>query len=70
MAGPVIDGRQPGLTGDGREMELLGRLFIGFHPDDVFGRLVSVDMAELIIVFGTLAISLGFMVVLGNWWSR
>ena len=51
-------------------MELLAQLFIGFHPDDVFGRLVSVDMAELIIVFGTIALSLGAMVAFGNWWSR
>jgi hypothetical protein len=57
-------------------MELAG-LFIGFHPDDVFGPLYpgakvlfSVDMAELIIVFGTIAMSLGLMVVFGNWWSR
>ena len=50
-------------------MDLVG-LFIGFHPDDVFGRLVSVDMAELLVVFGTLAISMGAMVVFGNWWSR
>ncbi len=45
-------------------------LFIGFHPDDVFGRLISVDAAELVIVFGTIALSLGFMVAFGNWWSR
>jgi hypothetical protein len=32
--------------------------------------LFSVDMAELIIVFGTIAISLGLMVAFGNWWSR
>ena len=50
-------------------MELSG-LFIGFHPDDVFGRAVSVDMAELIIVFGTIAISMYAMVLFGNWWSR
>ncbi|HLF71127.1 MAG TPA: hypothetical protein VI759_03110 [Dehalococcoidia bacterium] len=50
-------------------MDLLG-LFIGFHPDEVFGSKVSVDMAELLVVFGTIAISLGIMVVLGNWWSR
>jgi hypothetical protein len=58
-------------------MERLGQLFIGFHPDEVFGplypgvkSLVSVDMAELIIVFGTIALSMGVMVVFGNWWSR
>jgi len=45
-------------------------MFIGFHPDDVFGRLVSVDMAELLVVFGTIAISMGVMVAFGNWWSR
>ena len=55
----------------------LTALFIGFHPDEVFDRLypgakalVSVDMAELIIVFGTIALSMGVMVVFGNWWSR
>ena len=50
-------------------MELF-TLFIGFHPDEVFLRQVSVDMAELIIVFGTIAASLGIMVAFGNWWSR
>jgi hypothetical protein len=57
-------------------MDLKG-LFIGFHPDGVFDflypgakSLVSVDMAELIIVFGTIAISMGAMVAFGNWWSR
>ncbi|HWO73994.1 MAG TPA: hypothetical protein VNN21_10595 [Dehalococcoidia bacterium] len=57
-------------------MELVS-LFAGFHPDEIFGwlipgekTLVSVDMAELIIVFGTIAASLGVMVVFGNWWSR
>jgi hypothetical protein len=50
-------------------MELL-TLFIGFHPDDIFDRKVSVDMAELLIVFGTLAISMGVLVVFGKWWSR
>ena len=45
-------------------------LFIGFHPDELFGGLVSVDMAELLLVFGTITISLGLMVVFGNWWSR
>ena len=50
-------------------MELF-KLFIGFHPDEVFLRQVSVDMAELIIVFGTIAASLGIMVAFGNWWSR
>ena len=49
-------------------MELL--LFIGFHPDDLFLRQVSVDMAELIIVLGTIIASLGALVVFGNWWSR
>jgi hypothetical protein len=48
----------------------LTNLFIGFHPDDVFGRVVSVDMAELLVVFGAIAISLGIMVAFGNWWSR
>jgi hypothetical protein len=57
-------------------MDLLG-LFIGFHPDDIFQwfvpgerSLISVDMAELVIVFGTIAVSLYAMVLFGNWWSR
>ena len=50
-------------------MDLLG-LFIGFHPDEVFGGTVSVDMAELILVFGTIALSMVAMVAFGNWWSR
>jgi len=48
----------------------LGQLFIGFHPDDVFFRLVSVDMAELLIVFGFITITMVVMVVIGDWWSR
>ena len=66
VSGPLGSGttrRQRGL------MELIS-LFIGWHPDDVFLRQVSVDMAELIIVFGTIAATLGVMVVFGNWWSR
>jgi hypothetical protein len=58
-------------------MAIVSQLFIGFHPDDIFDwivpgsrSLVSVDMAELIIVFGTIAASLGILVVFGNWWSR
>jgi hypothetical protein len=45
-------------------------LFIGFAPDEIFGGVISVDMAELLIVFGTIAGSLGLMVAFGNWWSR
>ena len=48
----------------------IAALFIGFHPDDVFGRLISIDAAELVIVFGTIAFSLSIMVAFGNWWSR
>ena len=51
-------------------MGLMQQRFIGFHPDDVFNRWVSVDMAELLIVFGAIAITMGVMVVFGNWWSR
>ena len=61
--GPVQHEGKRGL------MELVS-LFIGWHPDDVFLRQVSVDMAELLLVFGTIAISLAIMVVFGNWWSR
>jgi hypothetical protein len=50
-------------------MDLVG-LFVGFHPDEVFGSKVSVDMAELLVVFGTISISMVIMVILGNWWSR
>ena len=50
-------------------MDLLG-LFIGFHPDEIFFNKISVDMAELLIVFGAIAGSLGVMVAFGNWWSR
>jgi hypothetical protein len=42
----------------------------GFRPDQVFDGTVSVDMAELLLVFGTIAISLVAMVIFGNWWSR
>lgn len=52
------------------QMDLITQLFIGFHPDDVFGRAISVDAAELLIVFGTIAASLGVLVAFGNWWSR
>ena len=55
----------------------LTTLFIGFHPDGIFDwivpgerSLLSVDAAELVIVFGTIAGSLGIMVWFGNWWSR
>ena len=57
-------------------MDLTG-LFIGFQPDEVFDflypgakTLFSVDMAELVIVFGTIALSLMAMVAFGHWWSR
>jgi hypothetical protein len=50
-------------------MDLFG-LFVGFHPDDVFGGVISVDMSELLIVFGTIAISMVAMVAFGHWWSR
>ena len=57
-------------------MDLFG-LFIGFHPDDVFQwfvpgdrSLFSVDMAELVLVFGLIAGTMGVMVWFGNWWSR
>jgi hypothetical protein len=45
-------------------------LFIGFHPDEIFGSAISVDAAELVIVFGTIAVSMVIMVWFGNWWSR
>ncbi len=45
-------------------------LFAGFEPNEILGKIVSVDMAELVVVFGTIAISMGVMVAFGNWWSR
>ncbi len=50
-------------------MHLVG-LFSGLNPEDIFGGHVSVDFAELFLVFGTVMICLGIMVVFGNWWSR
>ena len=58
------------IAGLREETDRMEQLFIGFHPDDVFFRLVSVDMAELLIVFGFIAATLGVMVAFGNWWSR
>jgi hypothetical protein len=51
-------------------MALITQLFLGFDPDKVFGGKASVDFSELVLVFGTIAISLGFLVIVGNWWSR
>jgi hypothetical protein len=51
-------------------LEILSVLFAGFEPDKVFGGIFSVDMSELIIVFGTIALSIGALVAFGNWWSR
>jgi hypothetical protein len=53
-------------------LEVLTVLFAGWEPNRIFGinEWVSVDMAELVIVFGTIAASLGAMVAFGNWWSR
>ena len=48
----------------------LNQLFLGFDPDKVFGSKISVDFAELVLVFGTIAISIAFLVVVGNWWQR
>ncbi len=48
----------------------LSPLFVGFEPDEILFRLFSVDMSELIVVFGTLALSMGVLVAFGNWWSR
>ncbi len=44
--------------------------FIGFEADDLLCQQVSVDMAELILVFASLALSMYAMVLFGNWWSR
>ncbi len=51
-------------------MDLISQLFIGFHPDDIFGRAISVDAAELVVVFGTIVFSMALLVAFGNWWSR
>ena len=45
-------------------------LFNGFLPHEVFADKLALEMAELIIVFGTIAASLALMVAFGNWWSR
>jgi hypothetical protein len=73
---PGLRGHKRHAEGDWGEMDLT-TLFIGFHPDEIFQwfvpgekSLFSVDMAELVIVFGTIAGSLGVMVWFGNWWSR
>ena len=51
-------------------IETLNQLFLGFDPDKIFGGKASVDISELVVVFGTIVISLGFLVLIGNWWSR
>ena len=51
-------------------MDFSSLLFNGFEPDEIFKRVISVDAAELVLVFGTIAICLGMMVAFGNWWSR
>jgi hypothetical protein len=48
----------------------LSLLFAGFKPDEIFGSYISVDAAELLLVFGTIAISMAILVWFGNWWSR
>ena len=48
----------------------LNQLFLGFDPDKVFGSQISVDFAELVLVFGTITLSLAFLVIVGNWWQR
>jgi hypothetical protein len=45
-------------------------LFGGFKPEEVFGNYISADAAELLLVFGTIVVSMAIMVWLGNWWSR
>jgi hypothetical protein len=57
-------------VGEAAVLDVLSVLFAGFEPNEIFGHIVSVDMAELLLVFGTIAASLGIMVVFGNWWSR
>ena len=59
-----------GLGQAGRHLSILSVLFAGFEPNKYFADQISVDMAELIIVFGTIAASLGLMVAFGHWWSR
>ena len=51
-------------------MDLLAPLFIGFEPDQIFGGVFSVDFSELLVVFGTISLSMGLLVAFGNWWSR
>ena len=51
-------------------MDLAAALFIGFEPDEILFRVFSVDFSELVVVLGTLLVSLGIMVAFGHWWSR
>ena len=51
-------------------MGVFYQLFVGFDPDKIFLGKASVDISELVVVFGTIALSLAFLVVVGNWWSR
>ena len=66
---PVQSGLVGAIQSERGEMDLFS-LFIGFHPDELFGEAISVDAAELLLVFGLLIASLGVMVWFGNWWSR
>ncbi len=45
-------------------------LFAGLNPDQIFGGKASVDFSELFLVFGTIILCLGILVIFGNWWSR
>ena len=62
--------RQAVLSREARRLELLSLLFAGLEPNQLFDKVFSVDMSELILVFGTIAITLGIMVVFGSWWQR
>jgi ABC-type Mn2+/Zn2+ transport system permease subunit len=51
-------------------LDIQSLLFAGLEPNQLFGKVFSVDMSELLLVFGTIAITIGILVVFGNWWQR
>ena len=51
-------------------MDIVSPLFGGFNPEDLFGGQASVDFAELFLIFGTIQLCLGLMVIFGKWWSH
>jgi hypothetical protein len=69
----VPDGDATGSRSAGRRgrLEFLSLLFAGLEPNQLFGKVFSVDMSELILVFGTIALSILTLVAFEKfWWSR